>query len=293
MKSVFCLLIVGTLLLFPQKVFAALFINEFSSGTSDSDWIEIFNSDNAPVDLSNYILRDSTSSNKLSLSGEISANGFTTFDWSNKLNNDGDTIRLLLKSDESSIDQIIYGTSGNVSAPSGTQTAGRSPDGSQNIVILSSSSKGLSNNTATAIPTATLTPTETPTPTKEPTPTKTPTPSPTSKPTATNTPDPTQKPTVTNAPTEIPNSISTGEDDLTDLSPEVTSVLGTEDAYFATPSSVTPTKIIHATKKSNNPLPWILIGSGIICFIAAGIGAVWLKKKGLWHESDSTHNDFS
>lgn len=181
----------------PQKAFAALFINEFSSATSNSDWVEIYNSDSSPVDLSAYILRDSTDSNKLDLSGMINGNSFQVFEWNNKLNNEGDTIKLL-KTDETSVDQVVYGISGSVPAPSGTQTAGRSPDGSQTWVLFANDTKGSSNNSSTVVPTPT--PTLVPTNTPTPTPTKAPTSVPTPTPTPTLAPTPSSKITPTPTP---------------------------------------------------------------------------------------------
>ncbi len=177
------------------KAQAALFINEFSSN-SNPDWIEIYNSDSSPVDLSNYILRDSTDTNKIDLTGTIQGNSFATFDWSNLLNNGGDTIRLLLKSDESVVDQVVYG-SGSLSAPGSDQTAGRLTDGSSNLVVLSTSSKGSSNNSSSAVATPTPNPTNTPTPQPTNSPTNTPTPTPTKTPT----PTPSKGPSPTLAPT--------------------------------------------------------------------------------------------
>lgn len=243
-------------------------INEFSSGTSDSDWVEIYNSDSTSLDLSNYILRDSTSSNKIELSGTIAGNGFATFNWSNRLNNDGDTIRLLLKSDESVVDKIIYGKEGDIPAPSGTQTAGRNPDGSSSWVFLSSSSKGGSNNSASPI--STLTPTPSPNPTPTPAPTKI---------------TPTKPPTKTaSVPTKVsatPTSIqkisslipSAGQVLNAVISPKInipTSVLG-QSTKSAT---ATPTPKVNSTKKdvkvlgsNQNNIFRILIVIGIAIFV--------------------------
>jgi hypothetical protein len=198
----FILLLV--LLIFPFKVSAALYINEFSAGTTDMDWVEIYNSDSTSVDMSGYILRDSTSSNKLDLTGTLSGSSYLVFDWNNKLNNDGDTIRLL-KTDESVVDQVTYGDSGSVPAPSGSQTAGRLSDGAPNWVLFVSNTKGLPNNASSVVPTSTPSPTPTSTPT--PTPTRTPTSTP--APTATPTPTPTIKINLTPTPTinKIKNSI--------------------------------------------------------------------------------------
>ncbi len=263
----------------PTRAFATLYINEFSSGTSGSDWVEIYNSDSSSVDLSNYIVRDSTSSNKHDLSGSIGGNSFISFDWDNNLNNDGDTIRLLLKSDESMIDQIVYGSSGTA-APSGSATSGRSPDGSANWTILSSSSKGSSNNSATPVPTATPTPTPnptaTPTPTTQaaatntPTPTKTPTPTPTSK----TAPSPTLKGITPTDGEKMKTQTTSAKQNQS--GPPL--ILGAQDEPIFTP---TPVPVGGNTVISNkNALSKFLIISGVVIFvITCGILAYLRFKK--------------
>ena len=168
---VFCVLFV--LSTFP--VLAAPTINEFSSADS-SDWIEIYNSGTEVVDLSLYRIRDLTTNNKLDLSGSLTPSGFASFDWSNKLNNGGDLIKLVLISDESTVDQVSYGNQGGLTAPGSTQTGGRQTDGGSSWVVFNSSSKNTSNNSSSIFSPPTATPTKTPTPTKIPTPTKSPTP---------------------------------------------------------------------------------------------------------------------
>jgi hypothetical protein len=155
--------------------FASPLINEFSSNTSP-DWIEIYNSGSETIDLSQFRLRDLTVNNKLDLSGNLDPGGFIVFDWSNKLNNSGDIIKLVLISDESIIDQTSYGDQGGIPAPQDTQTVGRKEDGNSDWVLFNSSSSGGSNNSSEVYipPTATNTPI--PTPTNTPKPTKTPTP---------------------------------------------------------------------------------------------------------------------
>lgn len=168
--ALFAFCVLFALSTFP--VLASPIINEFSSATS-ADWVEIYNSGVETVDLSQYRLRDLTSTNKLDLSGSLAPSGFASFDWSNKLNNAGDLIKLVLISDESIIDQVTYGDQGGISAPTSAQTGGRKSDGSGDWVILSASSKGASNNSSDVFSPPTATPTKTTTPTKIPTPTKT------------------------------------------------------------------------------------------------------------------------
>lgn len=167
--------------LIAKPIYADLFINEFSSSTSDDDWIEIYNSGPESIDLGDYRLRDDTATNKLDLGDMLAPQGFKVFQWSNKLNNSGDIIKLILKNDENNItDQVAYGDKGNdVSAPSGNQSAGRQSNGSAQWIMFASPSRESSNSNSSPAPTPTSTPQPTPTkaPTpKNPTPTKIPTP---------------------------------------------------------------------------------------------------------------------
>jgi len=157
-----------------KSSFAAPVINEFSSNTSP-DWIEIYNNGTEILDLSLYRIKDLTLNNKLDLSGSLGPGGFAAFDWSNKLNNGGDLIKLILISDESVMDQVSYGDQGGLIAPSSGQSGGRQTDGGSDWVIFTASTKGSINNSSSVFTPPTATPTNTPTPTKSPAPTKTPT----------------------------------------------------------------------------------------------------------------------
>lgn len=269
--------------IFPNKTFANLYINEFSSGTSDGDWVEIYNSDSNSLSLSDYILRDSTSSNKIVLTGEIIGYGFAAFNWSNKLNNDGDTIRLLLKSDESSIDQVIYGKDGSIIAPKDTQTVGRIPDGSQSLLNLSISSKGSSNNSASSVPIDTPTPTITSTPTRTPSSTKIPTskPIPTSK----LMPTPTKIPTNT-FKTEGPSSRQTAliDEDIEISTAAPTSILGASTQSATPTSDEEKEKNVKILGDSSSKMPIIFVIFGIFLG-ACAILAFFIYKKKLNHES--------
>ncbi len=213
MRKIIPVLFLFLFLLIPQKAFAALYINEFSSNSSP-EWVEIYNSDSASVDLSNYVIRDSTDAHKIDLSGSIDPNGYRVFEFGGStLNNDGDKIRLLVKNEggvENSVNEVVYGVPGDVRAPESGQVAGRNPDGTSNWVIFSSGTKGATNNSANVVYTPTPTNSPTPTPTSSPTSTKTPTPAPTSTPTKAPTATPTKvlSPTSTTAPTptDDPNS---------------------------------------------------------------------------------------
>lgn len=252
---------------FPGKAFAALYINEFSSNSSP-EWIEIYNSDSASVDLSNYIIRDSTDSHKIDLTGSIAGNGFATFEFSGSvLNNDGDKIRLLVKNEggvENSVSEVVYGVPGDVKAPASDQTAGRNPDGTSNWVLFSASSRNSSNNSSAVVPTPTSAPTDTPSPSKTPTPTQTPTPGLTMTPTKSPTlvPSKITSPTIaikiTPSPTVDPNS---------DLKLE-----NSNDSKVFGDSSESPTPAdgeVLGTSTSQAPLLFIVLG--LIFLVVCGI----------------------
>lgn len=138
-------------------------INEFSSSGSTSanpDWVEIYKED---IDISLYQLTDAAN-NKKDLSGATCNGNFCTIDWYNTLNNSGDTIKLILKSSGQSVDQVIYGSGGDISAPSSGQSAGRNLDGTGGWIIFSTPTKGSTNNTSTSNSTSTSTSTPAPTP---------------------------------------------------------------------------------------------------------------------------------
>lgn len=247
--------------LIPSSVSAAVSINEFVSDTegttADPDWVEIYNSGSESVDLSLYRLRDNTATNKLDLEGTLNAGGYVTFDWTNRLNKDGDVIKLLLISTEEIIDQVGYGDSGSdVSSPVAGQSAGRQPDGTNTWVIFGSLTKGSSNNASIPVPTATPTPTTEPTNT--PTPATANTPTPTKVPTPTKTPTPTLKPKSNSpSPTPTPKAQSSAP----------TSVLG-EKTKTNTP---TPTTSSKPQGSSSDNLAKILIGLGVVFLGACGI----------------------
>jgi len=198
MRKRVLLLVLCLVFLFTGKTYASLYINEFNSSSS-SDWVEIYNSDDSSVDLSKYIVRDSSSTNKYELTGSLEGKSFMTFDWGDNLNNTGDTIKLQLKTDDTMIDEVVYGANGTA-APTGSQTAGRSPDGSANWSLFTSATKGSSNNSSTVVPTPTPSPTPTQSPTNTPTPTPTPTSAPTPTPTKALTPTPTKAKSATPSP---------------------------------------------------------------------------------------------
>ena len=103
-------------------------INELASKPiNESDWVEIYNTGNTQSNLSLCKLKDGAD-NELTLEGILSGKNWKVFEWSNILNNDGDSIKLICNGDES--DKVTYGTqSGNAPVPSDGQSISRITDG--------------------------------------------------------------------------------------------------------------------------------------------------------------------
>lgn len=158
------ILVLATLLLLTIKTAFAetIKINEFhAAGTTSSnpDWVEIYNDG---ADLSLYQLMDAIN-NKKDLATAVCNSNFCTIDWYNYLNNSGDTIRLVLKTaTDSPLDQVIYGSSGDISVPGTGQSAKRIPDSTGNWIVSSILTKGESNNSSTPTPTPSPTPASSP-----------------------------------------------------------------------------------------------------------------------------------
>lgn len=180
-----------------QNVYATgnVVINEFYVGDGNNQWVELFNSTDAEIDLSSWVIDDSGGTEKYTIPDGtvIKTKDFVVFE-SSKFNLNRatpDTIKLL--SVENSIDTYSYEP-----LMQEALSIGRKEDGSSEWVIFNTATKGSSNNQSTIIPTSTPSPTLTPVPTNTPTPTKVPTP--------TKTPTPTKNPTPTKAPTPAKQS---------------------------------------------------------------------------------------
>ncbi len=255
-KQIFIICFVISLLS-PSYSFASPQINEFYSSTSD-DWVEIYNPDPDPVDMSIYKIKDSTDNNKLDLSGVVSPQGFMVFEWANKLNNGGDIIKLVQISDNSVVDQVTYGNQGGLIEPGINQSAGRISDGASSWTIFSTASKNSSNNSS-----PTFTP-PTPTPSKTPTPTKTP---------------PTPKPTVnTSTKSPAPIKSSTAISVVSKSSTKASSNLVNSDKIAQTfrkdtfvgirnltetPKISNKTEVLGATSKK---FPLLIVLGGLLLF---------------------------
>lgn len=220
MKKILALIFL-LLLFFPSKVYAVsdhIVINEFMPHPSpDPDWVELYNPTNSDIDISGWVIADS-STNKITIpsSTVLNAKQFIYYTFSNKLNNDGDTVRLKeSEGSTTSIDEKQY-----LADPGINISIGRLPDGQDNWVTFNTSTPGSTNNPSSPTPVPTIVPTETPTitptvtptaaPTLEPTPTATPLPTeiPSPSPTIVIIPTPTilPSPSVSNSPSPTPIS---------------------------------------------------------------------------------------
>lgn len=190
-KKILLYVIISTIFLVtPKFIRAKVVINEFSSFTSD-DWVELYA--DADTDISGWELQDNGSYKLTIKEGTtLGALQVVSFDTSNRLNKDGDTVKIY-DSDGVLQDQISYGSDGGVCAAEDGHSIGRYPDGSGNI-------RRFSLSTRDALNTDTNADCPTPKPTPEPSSTETSTPEPTPTPIAvvlssTTTPAPTLKKT--------------------------------------------------------------------------------------------------
>lgn len=244
--------------LFPKIVSAQIVINEIGP-LSSPDWVEIYNFSPESVDLTGYILRDSSVTNEFSLSGELGPGGFVVFDWSNRLNNSGDIVKLVSKADSQVIEEVPYGDKGGVCLPTEFGSIGKPIDGGNTIERFLASSRGLTNSGSTLDPC--------PAPTSVPTSTSSPTP--TQKPIVTNSPSPTFKPTKKPSPTRVPPELreveAGGDQDSRNL--EVKGVFDSEDS-----------KEVDGNKSSFPTVPLLLSVVGLFLIMVALVTYIKQKK---------------
>ncbi len=222
MKNILLIFIFFTVwsFVFPQKLLAQVVINEFSSYESSGDWVELFAIEDATI--SGWILRDTATSKMATIPqgisiGPSSTSSFYIINVGDRLNRDGDVIKLLKQDDFTLVNQISYGTQGEVCAPGLGQSVGRYPDANATIDRFSSPTQGTSNNnsildpcpTPTPTPTPSLVSTPTPSQTSAPTPTKTPSPTPSKSPTLKPIPSPAKTPSP--SPTAVPTGNVLGD----------------------------------------------------------------------------------
>ncbi len=194
---------------------AQVIINEIYSWESSGDWIELYAYED--TDISGWVVRDLASTPiKIIPNGTIVGPGYSMFfviEAGNRLNKDGDVVKLFKGDDTILVDEISYGESGGVCAPGQGQSVGRYPDANSTIERFSEASKNESNNNSVLAPcpTPTTAPSNTPVPTATLRPTYTPTPS--ANPTKVSTPTLAKTPTPTPIPTKTPNPTQEPDDD--------------------------------------------------------------------------------
>lgn len=274
-----------TILLFffisKTPVFAGdVVINEFLVDPDAQQWVELYNKGTEVVNISGWFIDDNGGTQKFTIpSGtNINPSEFKTLESSffNLNRTSADSINLL--NGITLEDSYSYAV-----GPGVNNSYGRDIDGVGNWVIFNSPTKGSTNNASTPVPTATPTFAPSATPTNTPTPTKTPTPTPTTKPTSTpKIPTPTKIPTSTpikSGPTASPILIANNVQESTQEAIP-TSILGesTESAVNNISStSNSEVKMSPSAKEtkvlgnSENNLPKILIGIGIIFLTVCGI----------------------
>lgn len=245
------LVIIPFLLIFPQQAIASsIVINEvLPHPSSGSDWIELYNTTSNEVDISGWKIEDTTGEIKTFADGTkiASTSSFLQVTVSNRLNNEGDTVKL--KDNSGTIkDERSY-----TQDPGEDVALGRYPDGSSSWgVLMSASPNGPNSNLA---PTPTPIPTATATPVPPAESTVTPTPVPTSQPANT----PTSKPKA--SPTRTPTRVITPTQSIT---------------AEAVPTEIQTEVLGESTiqKPANNismVLLVILLGGGLVCIGAAVI----------------------
>lgn len=244
-----------------SPVTAAVVINEFlpnPSGPSseDTEWIELYNSDSAPMDITGWTLDDEeggTSPYTIASGSSIPAAGFLVFEKSQTgigLNNSGDSVRLFDASNSLKDSYTYTSASDNISI-------GRTSDGGGSWVVCLAATKGASNNCSSPIATSAPTNTPTKTPTKTPTPISVFTSTPTPAQIVTKTPTPTIK------KSSPPSTPAIAEEVLGDMS--------------------TPTETPVATAAGAKTTKPIIVS---LLFVGAGLGLlsgvfIWQKRNAL------------
>lgn len=252
------------LTIFVTKVSAAILINEISPST-DPEWIELYNDGSSSIDLAGYLLEDGNTSHTddLILSGNIPSHGYLIFSRSEGwLNNGGDTLKLYNNATPSAmiIDQYTYG---DINKPE--KVIARSPDGSENWVITTTSSQNTSNPapSPSQIPSPSVSPSPSPSPSPSQTPTPTPIPS-SSKP-------PTPKPSIKPSPSpSLPTQAldEDGEGTVAGVSTEIDlSNFGISPPPEPSPSSQV-SQGLSINKERTKTV--VMIGSGLILLSLAG-----------------------
>lgn len=225
------------------------------------DWVEISNpsSSTNTVDLSQFRLRDTTKSNKVDLHGSLPPGGYAVFSFGNKLNNTGDTVRLVQISGETDIDILSFGKGAICNTEVG-QSVFR--EGSETKI--GTPTKGTENKGGVACLAETATP--------HPTSTKTPEP--------TTTVAPTSSPVVLSAK-KVEGSKESEDPQRTKEELPVPDQAVEQVLYQATPEA--------ATLTSYSPLGYLFVSLGVLCLLAGVIlGIFCIRQYNKKHHEEKT-----
>ncbi len=259
--------VIFILFLFPQEITAQVVINEFLPNPSadKQEWVEFYNRDTVPFDLSGYFFDDNVSSgsNKKTLIGILGPGQLCFFDLGKDgyLNNDGDS-PAILKPDGTVMDTYPY-----LGSVPEDRSYERDPVGIGDF-------KSDREPTKSDISCVSLAPTPTPTPTPSPTPDPTAAPTSNSTPTPFPTPTPVKTPTATpkKTPSPAPTVAPSAEVGTPIPQPEVQGIRDEMNLLGVASESAGITD-----KKGPPIIPIILISCGGIFIIGAGLA---LAKKG-------------
>lgn len=247
-------------------------INEFMPNPdSGGEWVEMYyrTSEQAThnIDLSGWYFKDAVGTQKTISAGTpavIEPNKFYLFSLSidGWMNNTGTETITLYNTDNTRVDEVIYGSGGVVSTPSKGQSIGRSPDSTTSWFTYTNATANAPTPGATNPTPSSPTPSSTPSSSPSPLPSTSPSPSPSATPKATVSPTP--KPTVSPSP-------SPKQSPKPSPSPEV---LGIESSPTPEPSSSPESKQAAVAKSGgfNKKLGIGIMAAGLLVL---GAGVVW------------------
>ena len=181
-------------------VFASVIINEVSPRTNP-EWVELYNSDPNPVDLTGWYFKDASGTKKLISNPETFAANtyYLATGYSSWLNNTGQELLYLFNNSDVMVDSLSFEeTKENTSLA-------RVPDITGSWLLDQIPTPLSSNNQPTPTPTPAPSPTDAASPIPSPTPTPTPSPLPSTLASAQK-PSPSPTPSPSPSPTPVPSS---------------------------------------------------------------------------------------
>lgn len=270
---------IGLNLLAAVPALAEVKINEFSSGDS-SDWVELYNDSDNSADLTTYYLTDGAN-NQVTFTCQLAPHGFWAADWSNKLNNSGDIIKL--NHNDQTVDCVTYGgwndplcldqTAPTLPKLNEGEFGTRNQDGQDNWIVKNSHTKDAPNNGSSRDPAATCF-LPSPSPANNPSPS----PQPSSSPAGITS-------SVQSGPNPLPPASAPADSPLTALA-SASAATANQISRINLISLATPTVLGTESAQPNNdrrPPDWQLItmlltaGTGLLITTAFIIIRLWRK----------------